>query len=84
MQIGDRVKDRINSFTGIITGTTEYINGCRQHMLKPERLDKDGKVQDAFWIDEQHLILVDEQVLNNPFAGGKGPTAGGPDVRVSP
>jgi len=79
VQIGDRVKSKINGFAGIITGTTEYLNGCRQHLVAPEALDKDGKVMDGIWTDEQNLGVVEGQVFPNPFAKTAKATAGGPD-----
>jgi hypothetical protein len=84
VQLGDRVKHRINGASGIITGTIEYINGCRQHLVIPEELDKDGKAQEGWWVDEQHLGLVTKAVYENPFAKGKKATAGGPDRRSLP
>jgi hypothetical protein len=80
-KIGDRVRDRINGFQGIATGRTEYINGCRQFLVKPDKLDKDGKPIDGLWIDEQNLELIQSQVYPDPFVGEAAPTAGGPDRR---
>lgn len=79
VQIGDRVRHRVNGYQGIITGSTSYINGCRQHLVVPEGLDKDGAVRDGIWIDEQHLILINHAVFENPFATSALATAGGPD-----
>lgn len=79
MQIGDRVKDSINGFGGIVTGKTEYINGCRQFLVKPEALGSDGKVMDGIWIDEQNLTVVFNGVLPNPFTTASAPLRGGPD-----
>lgn len=82
MKLGDRVKDKFNGFIGITTGRTEYINGCRQFLVKPEKLDKDGKPQDALWLDEQNLELVTPGVMSDPFASMNAPAiAGGPDSR---
>lgn len=79
MQIGDKIRDRVNGFTGIAVGMTEYINGCRQFLLKPTKL-KDDKPVEGQWIDEQHLEVVSEQELRNPFAAPvTAARAGGPD-----
>jgi len=79
MQLGDQIRDKINGFTGVATGMTEYINGCRQFLLKPTGL-KDGKPIEGQWIDEQHLEVVVAQVIANPFAKPSAPArAGGPD-----
>jgi hypothetical protein len=77
--LGDRVKNKVNGMSGITTGRTEYINGCRQHLVMSEALDKDGKSIDSTWWDEQYLEVVDQQVLKDPFAVSVQPAiAGGP------
>jgi hypothetical protein len=81
MQIGDRVKDRISGFSGITTGRTEYINGCRQFLVKPEKVKDDGDKLDGIWIDEQTLEVVNPQVYADPFLRGAVPKVGGPDRR---
>ncbi len=89
IRIGDRIKDSISGFAGIATGKCEYINGCRQWLIKPDSLDKDGKMIDGVWIDEQHVEVVKSQVLPEPtaFAADLNKAAvltGGPGDRVRP
>lgn len=79
IQIGDRVRDMISGFAGIVTGKTEYLNGCRQFSVSPEQLDKDGKPIDALWIDEQSLSIVKSGIRPNPFATAAQPAVGGPN-----
>jgi hypothetical protein len=78
ISIGCRVTDTINGFTGLTTGRLEYLNGCRQFLVKPEKLNKDGKPEEGIWIDEQNLRF-EMKVLNDPFADSPKPTRGGPD-----
>ena len=78
VSIGCRVTDIINGFTGLTTGRLEYLNGCRQFLVKPEGLDKDGKPIEGIWIDEQTLKF-EMKVLEDPFATNTSPTKGGPD-----
>jgi hypothetical protein len=78
VRIGSRVTDIINGFSGLAVGRIEYLNGCRQFLVKPEKLDKDGKPLDGVWIDEQNL-LFEMKVLEDPFATSTSPTKGGPD-----
>jgi hypothetical protein len=79
MRIGDRARHRINGFEGIVTGRTEYINGCIQYLVAPTTLDKEGKIMEGQWIDEQNLVLVEAQVMEDPFKGTTKATAGGPE-----
>ena len=78
VKIGDRVRNIVNGFTGIATGRSEYLNGCRQFLVTLEALDKDGKMIDGTWWDEQYLAVVKEQVLSDPFLQTAAATAGGP------
>jgi len=58
LHLGDRVKHRIHGDSGIVTGISEYLQQCRQILVTPEALDKDGKVKDGHWYDEPWLDLV--------------------------
>jgi hypothetical protein len=58
LKMGVRVKCRVTGLVGIITGKTEYINGCIQWLVSPP-VDKEGKVVDGRWIDTIQLEIVD-------------------------
>lgn len=57
---GTRVRDKITSYTGIITARTEWINGCKRYVVQAQQL-KDGKPVDVEGIDESQLELAPEQ-----------------------
>ncbi len=40
-QLGDRVKDKVTKFTGIIVGRGDHISGCDTYGVQTETL-KDG------------------------------------------
>ena len=54
IEFGARYRDRITGFTGVAVGHTTYISGCSQVLLAPG-VDKDGKLPDGHWFDEQRL-----------------------------
>lgn len=58
---GTRVRDVVTQQEGIISGRTEWMNGCVQYIVSPG-LDKDGKRQDMLWIDWQQLEVLDPGV----------------------
>jgi hypothetical protein len=54
IELGRSYRDRITGFKGMATGHVRYISGCNQVLLAPP-VDKDGKLRDAQWFDEQRL-----------------------------
>jgi hypothetical protein len=50
IKLGDRVKHRIHGFTGVVTGITEYLQQCRQLLITPEKLDKEGNPMKGGWV----------------------------------
>lgn len=56
-QLGDRVRDRITGFEGIVISTIYYLTGCSQHGVKPTTL-KDGIPQDAVYLDVHRVEVV--------------------------
>ena len=58
---GDRVKDRITGFVGIVTCRTQWLNNCNTYGVQPTEL-KDGAPQKKEGFDEPQLELVEEKV----------------------
>lgn len=54
IELGAAYRDVITGFAGVATGHTTYISGCSQVLLQP-KVDKDGKLVDGHWFDEQRL-----------------------------
>lgn len=75
INLGDKVKDTITGFTGIVVGITEWLNGCRTIGVRPTVLHE-GKPQEPDWIDENQLKLVKKAVFKLGPA-----TTGGPHPR---
>ena len=63
MNLGDKVKDRVTGFTGIVTGRTTFLHGCVRICITSDKLPKDGKPLDPIWIDEPQAVLVKAGVL---------------------
>ncbi len=53
--LGEIVADRITGFKGTAIARCEYLNGCIQYEVRPKGLDKEGKIKESVWIDEQQL-----------------------------
>ena len=54
---GQKVKDTITGFTGVVVGVVKYISGCNQALVTPPT-DKDGKITESEWFDIQRLLQI--------------------------
>lgn len=62
--LGDRVKDSVTGFSGIVTGRADHISGCDTYAVQSEVL-KDGMPQDQKWFDDPRLELVQAGVMQS-------------------
>jgi len=60
-ELGQKAKDKITGFEGIITGRCEHITGCNTYGLK-SKIDKEGKTNDAEWVDEGMIEITGKGV----------------------
>ena len=66
ISLGDRVKDNVTSFSGIVVAQSDYLNGCTRFCVQSEKL-KDGLPTDGQWFDGPQLRLVKAGVV--PLGG---------------
>jgi hypothetical protein len=52
VNMGDRVRDSITGFKGIVVGISEFLHVCRYVGVQSEDL-VDGKPLEVEWFDEQ-------------------------------
>lgn len=62
--LGDRVKDSVTGFVGIVTGRGDHLSGCDTYGVQCELL-KDGLPQDMKWFDDPRLELEQASVLKS-------------------
>lgn len=62
IELGDRVKDKITGFTGIVVCVSKWLNGCVRLVVQPEKLDK-GRVGMSETFDEEQLDMVHKKVI---------------------
>lgn len=55
--LGDRVKDRVTGFTGIVVCTAQWLNGCDRVAVQPEKLDE-GKVGEPQHFDAPQVDVI--------------------------
>lgn len=67
--LGDRAKDIITGFSGVVVSRSQWLNNCNTYGLQPEKL-KDGIPQERQHFDEPQIELVTEKVVNGSRATG--------------
>ena len=72
IKLGDKVKDRITGFTGVVTAISTFLNGCVRMSIQGIAL-KDGLPTVSEWIDEAQLKLVKAGVIKAVAQGPAGP-----------
>jgi hypothetical protein len=73
INLGDRVKDKVSGFTGIVIAESKYLTGCKRFGVRSEKL-KDGQITEPQWFDEIELDAVKAGVVK--IGNVAGPTAG--------
>lgn len=66
IKLGDKVKDLITGYTGIVVARTQFINGCIQYSIerklkKGEEMHPDGVPS----IDSTNLIIIEKKVIKS-------------------
>lgn len=73
VNIGDRVRNRVTGFEGVVTGRTEYITGCARLIVQPQGM-KDGKSYDSEYVDEPMADLLQAGALSPVPTQNGGPS----------
>ena len=80
VKLGDKVKDRISGYVGIVVARHIYLNGCDRISVQPA-IDKDGKLPDPESFDEMQLEVTREEVVKEEREKDTGGPEKYPDVR---
>ncbi len=62
IELGDRVKDVVTGFRGIVIAVTEWLQGCTTVTVRSEEL-KDGKPIDSISFDEPQLQILAKSIV---------------------
>jgi hypothetical protein len=82
VNLGDRAKDVITGFVGIVTGETKWLYGCKRLGLQAEKPGKDGKLQETQWFDEGQVRVVKANVIEPaPIVAATGGPARGEETK---
>ena len=72
ISIGDKVKDIITDFEGIVVARAVYMNGCVRCQVQA-KVKKDGTPIEGEWIDETQLICKKKAEKQNREKDTGGP-----------
>jgi len=61
IELGQKAKDKVTGFTGVIVSRITYLFGCDQYGLSPEA--KDGKLNDTLYFDEGRIEILGRGIL---------------------
>lgn len=79
IKFGNKVKDLVTGFEGIVTGEVTYMNGCHKWAI-------DGKVVngsvECIWVDKQQVVKLDNGIT--PQLPAKGEDVPGGPMRTPP
>lgn len=56
IELGQRGRDKVTGFEGILIGHCRYLTGCDQYGISPPA--KDGEVKAAQWFDEGRIEVI--------------------------
>ena len=68
MKLGQKAKDKITGFTGILTGKAEYLTGCTQYSIQPD-VKESGDFIEARWFDEGRLEIIGSGINQKDILG---------------
>jgi len=75
IQLGDVAKDSITGFEGVVTGRTEWLNGCCRWLIQPRSLHEGKPVEDV--VAEAPCAVCGKKMIlrqsrRGPFLGCSG------------
>ena len=56
IKLGQKAKDKITGFKGIITGRAQYLYGCDQYCIVPAAAK--GEIKEGHWFDEGRVEVT--------------------------
>lgn len=75
VELGDKARDTVSGFEGIVVGQTEWLNGCVRYCLQPPV--KDGEFKEQVWVDEEQVVQVEAEAWKSPRRGELREATGG-------
>ena len=61
--LGDRVKDTLTGFTGVVLGRVEYLTGCNQIFVLPSS-ESDNELKRGEWFDIERIERLEGSAVD--------------------
>lgn len=61
IRFGNRVRDIVTGFEGIVTARVEFINGIVNYLVSPP-VAEDGDMREDMWVSACRIEYIDEGV----------------------
>ncbi len=69
-KLGDKAKDKITGFSGILTARCEFLTGCNRYCIQPQEL-KDGRPIESIYFDEAQIEIIGDGITEKEVQGKK-------------
>ena len=60
-ELGAKAEAKVSGLKGIIVSRCECLFGCNRYHIQP-KVDKDMKVPDGWWVDEDDVTVIGKGV----------------------
>jgi hypothetical protein len=72
IKLGQKAKDKITGFEGIITGHSDYLTGCDQYLIQPIcGSDNIIEYPRGTWFDEGRIEIIKDKMTKEDVKGKK-------------
>ena len=78
-RLGDRVKDRVTEYVGIVDARKQHLNGCIMYSVQGPVDPDNPELKAGWWIDEIQIEFVDVGLNEEPVEKS---STGGPMTRA--
>lgn len=76
LKFGQKARDVISGFEGIVTGHASYITGCDRWGLTPLGVNAEGHTLETEWFDERRIEVISEKAVQLVQEAPAGPAPG--------
>ena len=73
VKLGDKVKDKVTGFKGVVVSIHNYLNGCARLTVQP-KLKKDGTMPGTETFDEPQLQVITKGLHTQGSTATGGPS----------